>query len=69
VVTSLPCNNCGAAASAAVVRSAEPFSTKLVAEVQLDVAGTRPDVARLADGAFRRPPDTSPPPGVSPLRI
>jgi hypothetical protein len=63
------CNDCGAIASALLVRSAEPFSTKLVADVQVAVDRTRPSVARVLERAPIHPPDTSPPPGVSPLRI
>jgi len=69
VLTSTPCNNCGTVVSALLVRTAEPFSTKLVADVQVALHGMRPCVARVPERAPSHPPDTSPPSGISPLRI
>jgi hypothetical protein len=64
------CGDCGVAAPALLMRTSESFSARPVADAELAM----PPHVRLSDVgvmilASSHPPDTSPPPGNSPLRI
>jgi hypothetical protein len=66
----VPCDDCGVAAPMLLTRTSESFSARPVADVELATPADMrlPDLGVIAF-ASSHPPDTSPPPGNSTLRI
>jgi hypothetical protein len=69
-LTGIHCGDCGVAAPALLMRTSESFSARSVADAELATpAESLLRVVGVLNFASSHPLDTSPPPGISPLRI
>ena len=69
-LTGMHCKNCGVAAPTILVRASEPLSVSPVVDAELATpAAKQARVVNAIHFASTPPPDTSPPPGIFPLRI
>jgi hypothetical protein len=69
-LTGMQCNDCGVAAPAFLVRASGPFSVNPVPDAELATpAGMSPSIVGNITFASSHLPDSSPPPGILPLRI
>lgn len=70
LLTGVHCDGCGVAEPTLLVRSSASFSARPVADAGLATpANMRLHIVDVIHFASSHPPDTSPPPGISPLRI